>query len=458
MSERSFLPIVLAAGLGTRMQSEMPKVMHEIGHLPMIGHVLNSLKMSNADRVAVVIGPQMDALEKVVTDLSPNVSCHVQTDRLGTAHAALAARDAMLDPADDVLILYGDTPLVTREAIGTVRAALADGADVAVLGFETKKPYGYGRLLTDGGQLLAIREEKDATDAERRITFCNSGIMGFRGKVVLELLTSIGNDNKKGEFYLTDAAEIAVARNLNVVAVSASEEDVQGINTRAQLSTCEAVFQRRMRIQTLEGGVTMQAPDTVYFSHDTVIEPDVLIEPNVVFGPDVHVERGAVIRAFSHLEGAHVGSSATVGPYARLRPGARLSEGSRVGNFVEVKNSEIGVGAKVNHLSYIGDASIGAKSNIGAGTITCNYDGFGKHKTDIGAGSFIGSNSTLVAPLTLGNGVFVAAGSVVTEQVSDNALVIGRSQQVEKTGRAEALRTRFKAAKDAKSSGTERGK
>ena len=452
MTKRSFLPVVLAAGLGTRMKSDLPKVMHPIGNLPLVGHVLKSLAEAGADQAAVVVGPDMDGLEALVADMSPRSSCHVQTERLGTAHAALAARPALEEGFDDVLVLFGDTPLVTPVAIRKVRDELASGADVVVLGFEAADPFGYGRLVTENGTLIAIREEKDATPDERRITFCNSGIMGFSGKVALELMSAIGNSNANQEYYLTDAPEIATSRGLKVVAVAADEEEVQGINTRVQLAACEAVFQKRKRLEILENGVTLQAPDTVFFSHDTVIEPDVVIEPNVVFGPSVHVESGAVIRAFSHLEGAHVGSGATVGPYARLRPGAALSEDVHVGNFVEIKNAQIGKGAKVNHLSYIGDASVGTKSNIGAGTITCNYDGFGKHKTEIGAGSFVGSNSTLVAPLSLGDGVYVAAGSVVSEPVADNALVIGRARQVEKPGRAEDLRRRFKAAKDARSS------
>ncbi|MEP0236152.1 bifunctional UDP-N-acetylglucosamine diphosphorylase/glucosamine-1-phosphate N-acetyltransferase GlmU [Roseibium sp.] len=451
MSQRSFLPIVLAAGLGTRMRSEMPKVMHAVGNLPLVGHVLKTLNIAKANRIAVVVGPDMKALEELVGTLAPDASCHQQTDRLGTAHAALAARSVLEVPADDVLVLFGDTPLVTPAAISKVRDQLAAGADVAVLGFEAANPFGYGRLLVENGKLLAIREEKDASEEERKVTFCNSGIMGFNGKVVLNLLDAIGNDNANGEFYLTDAPEIASRRGLKVVAVTGDEEEVQGINTRAQLATCEAVFQKRMRQMALDNGVSLHAPDTVYFSHDTEIEPDVTIEPNVVFGPGVSVESGAIIRPFSHLEGATVGKGSTVGPYARLRPGANLAEGSHIGNFVEIKNASVGIGAKVNHLSYIGDATVGEKSNIGAGTITCNYDGFGKHKTEIGAGSFVGSNSTLVAPLALGEGVYVAAGSVVTEAVSDNALVIGRGRQVEKSGRAEELRARFKAAKAAKS-------
>ncbi len=451
MSNRSLLSIILAAGLGTRMQSSLPKVMHEIGNLPMIGHVLKAVS-GEGNRVAVVVGPDMPALESLVAKLSPGASCHEQTERLGTAHAALAARSALTPAADDVLVLFGDTPLVTGDTIARVRAALAAGADVAVLGFEAANPFGYGRLLMQGDQLLAIREEKDASNDERKINFCNSGIMGFQGAIAEELLSAVGNSNAKGEYYLTDAVEIANARGLKVVAATTSEDDARGINNRSQLAECEEIFQNRMRHAALERGVTLQAPATVFFSHDTVLEPDVLVEPNVVFGPGVHVASGTRIRAFSHLEGATVGADATVGPYARLRPGAELARDTHIGNFVEVKNGKIGEGAKVNHLSYIGDAVVGAKTNIGAGTITCNYDGFGKHLTEIGAGSFIGSNSTLVAPVKIGSGAYVAAGSTVTEAVPDDALVIGRARQSVKEGRAKVLRVRFAAAKAAKKS------
>ncbi|WP_370200336.1 bifunctional UDP-N-acetylglucosamine diphosphorylase/glucosamine-1-phosphate N-acetyltransferase GlmU [Roseibium sp.] len=451
MTSRSCLSIVLAAGLGTRMKSNLPKVMHEIGGLPLVGHVVKALKQAGSDRISVVTGPDMPELEKLVQNLAPEAHCHVQHERLGTAHAALAARSALASPSDDVLILFGDTPLVTADTIGKVRRALSDGADLAVLGFETQQPFGYGRLLTDNGQLVAIREEKDASDAERRITFCNSGIMGFSGQHALSLLDAIGNANAKSEFYLTDAVEIANSRGLKVVAVSGSEVETQGINTRAQLAACEEDFQVRMRDIALENGCTLLAPHTVYFSHDTVLESDVVVEQNVVFAPGVRVASGARIRAFSHLEGASVGRNSAVGPYARLRPGAVLGADTRVGNFVEVKNTTFEDGAKANHLSYIGDASVGSKSNIGAGTITCNYDGYLKHRTEIGAGSFVGSNSTLVAPVNLGSGSFVAAGSVITDDVDQDSMAFGRARQIVKEGKAKQLRERLKAAKETKS-------
>jgi len=451
MTTRSCLSIVLAAGLGTRMKSDLPKVMHQVGGLPLVGHVLNALQSAGSDRVSVVTGPDMPSLEKLVSDLAPTSRCHVQTDRLGTAHAALAAKPALETAADDVLVLFGDTPLVTPGTIQVVRAALAEGADLVVLGFETENPFGYGRLLTEEGRLVAIREEKDASAEERKVTFCNSGIMGFNGGHALALLEAVGNDNAKGEYYLTDAVEIANSRGLKVVAVTGSEAETQGINTRAQLAACEAAFQERMRCAALENGCTLLAPETVYFSHDTRLEPDVTVEQNVVFGPGVKVAGGARIRAFSHLEGAQVGPGSLVGPYARLRPGAVLGADTHIGNFVEVKNATFGSGAKANHLSYIGDASVGSKTNIGAGTITCNYDGYLKHRTEIGAGSFIGSKSTLVAPVRLGNGVFTAAGSTITKDVQGDGLAFGRARQVVKEGEAKRLREKLQAAKDAKS-------
>ncbi len=447
MSNSSCLAIVLAAGLGTRMRSTLPKVMHEIGGLPLVGHVLNSVVAAGADKVAVVVGPEMPKLEEHVLARVPHASCHVQVDRLGTAHAVKAAEAAYQDTSDHVLVLFGDTPLVTAETLHRLRERLSSGADVVVLGFEAANPFGYGRLLESDGELVAIREEKDASNDERSATLCNAGIMAFTGNALPELIAGIKNDNAKGEYYLTDAVEIARSKGMRVVSELADEKEVQGINNRAQLASCEAVFQQVQRETFMENGVTLQAPDTVYFSYDTEIGPDVVVEPNVVFGPGVHVDGGARIRAFSHLEQAHVSAEAIVGPYARLRPGAEIGEGAHVGNFVEIKNAQVEAGAKVNHLSYIGDARIGAKSNIGAGTITCNYDGYLKHHTDIGAGSFIGSDSVLVAPLKLGDGAFVAAGSVVTADVPENALAISRSQQVNKEGRATAMRKKLSAAK-----------
>jgi len=394
-----------------------------------------------------VVGPEMPKLEEHVAIRVPHATCHVQVDRLGTAHAVKAAEEAYKAASDHVLVLFGDTPLVKADTLHRLRERLSGGADVVVLGFEADDPFGYGRLLESDGELVAIREEKEATDEERRVTLCNAGIMAFKGSALPDLIAEIKNDNAKGEYYLTDAVEVARSKGMRVVSELADEKEVQGINNRSQLASCEAVFQQVQRETFMESGVTLQAPETVYFSWDTEIDPDVVVEPNVVFGPGVHVDSGARIRAFSHLEKAHVSADATVGPYARLRPGADIGEGAHIGNFVEIKNAKVESGAKVNHLSYIGDARVGAKSNIGAGTITCNYDGYLKHHTDIGAGSFIGSDSVLVAPLTLGDGAFVAAGSVVTSDVPENALAIGRGQQVNKEGRAKVMREMLAAAK-----------
>ncbi|MET1415707.1 bifunctional UDP-N-acetylglucosamine diphosphorylase/glucosamine-1-phosphate N-acetyltransferase GlmU [Roseibium sp. HPY-6] len=451
MTTRSCLSIVLAAGLGTRMKSDLPKVLHEIGGLPMVGHVLKALQAAGSDRVSVVTGPDMPALEELVRKLMPAADCHIQTERLGTAHAALSAKPSLASPVDDVLVIFGDTPLVTSGTIRNVRRQLESGADLVVLGFEAKDPFGYGRLLIEDGRLVAIREEKDATPEERRVTFCNSGIMGFSGEHALSLMEAIGNQNAKREFYLTDAVEIANQRGLTVVAVEGSETETQGINTRVQLAACEEDFQDRMRRFVMENGCTLLAPRTVYFSHDTRLEPGATVEQNVVFAPGVRVAADATIRAFSHLEGADVGTGCVVGPYARLRPGTVLASDAKIGNFVEVKNATFGAGAKANHLSYVGDASVGSRSNIGAGTITCNYDGYLKHRTEIGAASFVGSNSTLVAPVRLGNGAFVSAGSVITNDVSKDSLAFGRARQVVKEGAAGRLRDRLKAEKDAKS-------
>ena len=384
MTVRSSLGIVLAAGEGTRMKSRMPKVLHEVASRPMVVHAMATARAAGIDRLALVVGPNMAAVEKAVTAAGADEIVH-QTERLGTAHAVLRARAALEAGADDVVVLYGDTPLVRPDTVARVRARLAEGADLVVLGFRALDPTGYGRLLEVDGRLVAIREEKDATPAERAVTLCNSGIMAFRGAHVLSLLDAIGNVNAKGEYYLTDAVEIAHGRGLRVEAVVGDEEEFLGANDRAQLAACEAIYQKRRRAEALAAGITLVVPDTVVFAADTEIAADVVIEPNVVFGPGVRVETGARIRAFSHLEGARVGEGATVGPYARLRPGADLARDVHVGNFVEIKNGRIEEGAKVNHLTYIGDARVGARANIGAGTITCNYDGFGKYTTDIGA-------------------------------------------------------------------------
>ena len=364
----------------------------------------------------------------------------IQSERLGTAHAVLAARSALARGCDDLLVLFADTPLVTPATLARLRTALAEGAALVALGFEPADPTGYGRLLVEDGQLVAIREQKDATEAERKVGLCNAGLMALSGQHALALLEAIGNANAQGEFYLTDAVETARKAGLSASFVIADRDEVIGVNDRVQLAAAEAIFQRRMREAAMRDGATLIAPETVFFCVDTKLGRDVLVEPNVVFGPGCVIEDGALIHAFSHLEGAHVRAGASVGPYARLRPGADLGEGAKVGNFVEIKGSIIGAGAKISHLSYIGDALVGPEVNIGAGTITCNYDGFNKFKTEIGAGAFIGSNSSLVAPVKIGAGAFVGSGSVVTRDVAPDALALARGAQVEKPGWAQRFR------------------
>lgn len=450
---RTCLAIVLAAGDSTRMKSSMSKVLHPVGGRPMIAHVMASIAASGVTDVALVLGRDAEKVEKAATIGGVNVESVLQTERLGTGHAVLMARDAIARGYDDILVAYGDVPLITAGPLKAAREALADGADVAIIGFNTNNPTGYGRLLVENGELIAIREEKDATDAERQVTWCNSGLMAINGQKALDLLSRIGNKNAKGEYYLTDLVEIARTLGGKAVAVDAPESELTGCNNRAELAIIERLWQDRRRHELMVSGVTMIAPETVFLSHDTVIGQDALIEPNVVFGPGVTVEGGAVIHAFSHLEGAHVSAGATVGPFARLRPGANLAEGSKVGNFCEVKKAEIGRGAKVNHLTYIGDAVVGAETNIGAGTITCNYDGVNKHETRIGAGAFIGSNSSLVAPVSIGDGALIASGSVITGDVPADALAFGRARQEMKPGRAAVIRERNLAIKAAKKSG-----
>ncbi len=440
MTKRTCLSVILAAGEGTRMASSRPKVLHEIAGLPMVAHVGLAAKATGEGDVAFVLGRQADDVKAAVGAHLGEVETFVQSERLGTAHAVLAAREAIARRYDDVIVLFGDTPLVTSDAVARLRTALAEGAHVAVLGFRTTSPTGYGRLITQDGRLLAIREEKDCSEEERRIDFCNSGIMAMSGAQALDLLDAIGNENAKREYYLTDAVAIAAGKGLSAIALEDDFENALGVNTRLELAEAEAIWQRRRRRQLMLAGVTMLDPATVQLSFDTEIAADVTLEPSIVFGPGVRIAAGARIRAFSHLEGTTVGENAEIGPFARLRPGTRLARKSKVGNFCEVKNATVEEGAKINHLTYIGDARVGAKANIGAGTITCNYDGFGKHHTDIGAGAFIGSNSSLVAPVTIGDGAYVASGSVVTADVPSDALAFGRARQVTKEGRAARLR------------------
>jgi bifunctional UDP-N-acetylglucosamine pyrophosphorylase/glucosamine-1-phosphate N-acetyltransferase len=445
MTDRTCLSVVLAAGEGTRMRSLLPKVMHPLGGETLLRHVLRAVGEAGATACAVVVGPDHAAVEAEAKRVRPDVAIAQQRERLGTAHAVLAAREAIARGFDDVLVVFADTPLLRAETLTKLRAALHAGAAVAVAGFTPRDPAGYGRLVVKDGVLTAIREHNDASEAERAIALCNGGLMALDGRHALSLLERIGNANAKKEYYLTDAVALAAQAGLRAVAVEVEEDDVHGINTKAQLAETEAVLQQRLRRAAMEAGVTMIAPETVFLCADTKLAGDVTVEPYVVFGPGVTVEKGAVIHSFSHLTGAHIGEGALVGPFARLRPGAKIGKGARVGNFVEIKEAVLDDGAKANHLAYIGNGHVGANANIGAGTIFCNYDGATKQHTEVGKGAFVGSNSALVAPLTIGEGAYIGSGSVITDDVPADALALGRVRQVVKEGWASRLRN-LKAA------------
>jgi bifunctional UDP-N-acetylglucosamine pyrophosphorylase/glucosamine-1-phosphate N-acetyltransferase len=441
MTSRSLLVVVLAAGQGTRMKSSLPKVLHKVGGRSMLAHALAAAGALQPAAVSVVVGPDMDAVRDAALAEVPMADVVVQAERKGTADAVLAAREAIDAHAGDVLVLYGDTPLLTAATLARVLARLDDGAGVAVLGFEAADPAGYGRLLCDdGGWLTAIREEKDASAEERKIRLCNSGVMAFRIDDLGGLLSRIGSDNAKGEYYLTDAIEIARADGAKAAVVACDEDEVMGVNARDQLAAAEALFQRRARTRAMRDGVTMIAPETVWLSWDTKIARDVTIEPNVFFGLGVTIDEGAQILANCHIEQSHIGAKARIGPFARLRPGADVGAKARIGNFVELKNTKLHEGAKANHLAYLGDGDVGAGANIGAGTIFCNYDGFQKHRTKIGEGAFVGSNSSLVAPVEIGAGAYIGSGSVITKNVSADALALERSSQEERPGWAAKFR------------------
>jgi bifunctional UDP-N-acetylglucosamine pyrophosphorylase/glucosamine-1-phosphate N-acetyltransferase len=440
MTARSSLTVVLAAGEGTRMRSALPKVLHPIAGQSMLAHVLAAAPESAGSALAVVIGPGHEAVADEVKRLRPDATTFIQKERQGTAHAVLAARAALARGADDLLVVFGDTPLISAETFARLRAPLRKGAALAVLGFRAADPTGYGRLLVEGGRLVAIREQADASPAEREIKLSNAGVMAFDGRRALEIIEKIGNTNSKREYYLTDAVAIVRQLGLEAVVIETSEDEVRGINTKTQLAEAEAVMQARLRKAALEAGVTMIAPDTVYLAADTVFGKDVTIEPFVVIGPGVSIADGAVIHSFSHIVESSIGKKASIGPYARLRPKTSVGDGARIGNFVETKAATLEAGVKVNHLTYLGDSHVGANANIGAGTITCNYDGFGKHRTTIGAGAFVGSNSSLVAPVKIGKGAYVGSGSVITKDVPDDALAVERSTQNNREGGAARYR------------------
>ena len=446
MTKRKTAAVILAAGLGTRMKSAHPKVMHPLAGRPMILHLMDTLSAVEPEKVAVVIGQDMDGVARAV---APH-ACVIQKDRLGTAHAVLAARDVLEGFKGDVLVLYGDTPLVSEETLQTMLEARRSPPKpaVVVLGFRPDDPGAYGRLiLGEDGSLEEIVEAREATAEQQAIDLCNSGVMVIDGARLFDFLDRIGNDNAKGEFYLTDIVALARGDGLPCAAVEGDEEVLIGINSRSELAYAEAIVQWRLRSAAMEGGATMTDPDTVYLSADTLLGRDVMIGPNVFFGPGVNIGDGVEIKAFSHLEGAIVASGTTVGPFARLRPGARVAQNARIGNFVEIKNATVEEGAKVSHLTYIGDARVGAGANIGAGTITCNYDGFFKFHTDIGAGAFIGSNTALVAPVTVGDGAFIGAGSVISKDVEVDALALTRARHRDFKGWAAQFRREKQAEK-----------
>ena len=444
--------IILAAGKGTRMNSDLPKVLHPIAGAPLLVHAMKSGASLSPEKTVVVAGHGAELVENAALAWDDTVSVVVQEEQLGTAHAVAQARDALNGFEGTAFVVYGDTPFISTETLDAMKARRAT-ADVIVLGFEAADPGRYGRLVTTGNALERIVEIKDATDAERAITLCNSGVVAADAQTLFDLVDDVTNDNAAGEYYLTDIVAIARDRELSAEVVRCDEAETLGINSRAELAQAEAAFQSKARRTALEDGIAMAAPDTVYFAHDTFVGRDALIEPNVVFGNGVTVENGATIRAFSHLEGCHVARDAVVGPYARLRPGAEVQEGAKVGNFVEMKNAVLAEGAKVNHLSYIGDASIGERTNIGAGTITCNYDGVFKHKTIVGADAFIGSNTMLVAPVSVGAEAMTASGSVITRNVPDGDLAVARARQENKPRLARRMFEKLKSKKEKQAKG-----
>ncbi|WP_294273833.1 bifunctional UDP-N-acetylglucosamine diphosphorylase/glucosamine-1-phosphate N-acetyltransferase GlmU [uncultured Sphingomonas sp.] len=451
---RPIAAIILAAGKGTRMKSDLHKVLHPIAGRPMLLHLIDSVKTLSPERMVVVTGAGREQVEAAVAPLG--VATAFQAEQLGTGHAVAQAREALAGFDGDVLILYGDVPLVEAQTMRAMidRLGEADAPAAVVLGFRPTDAAAYGRVIADrDGRIDRMVEFKDANPEERAVNLCNSGLMAVRSADLFRLLDRIGNDNAAGEYYLPDIVMLAAADGRHSAVIETGAGEVAGVNSRAELSVVESDWQVRRRARAMAEGVTLIAPDTVWFSHDTRLGRDVVIEPHVVFAPGVHVADGVTIHAFSHLEGATVATGADIGPYARLRPGADVREGARVGNFVEMKKAVLGPGAKANHLTYLGDAEVGAGANIGAGTITCNYDGFLKYKTVIGEGAFIGSNSALVAPVTIGAGAIVGAGAVVTSDVEADALALVRAERQTKPGWAKRFREMMTAKKAAKKAG-----
>jgi bifunctional UDP-N-acetylglucosamine pyrophosphorylase / glucosamine-1-phosphate N-acetyltransferase len=441
--------IILAAGQGTRMQSDRPKVLHDLGGAPLVVHALRAAAGLGPDRVVVVVGHGGDQVAPVVQAAAPGATVVTQTERLGTGHAVRCAEGALAGATGDALVLYGDTPFLRAETLVAMRAARAQHA-VVVLGFRPADPARYGRLVVQDGLLQRIVEFKDADEATRAITLCNSGVICADVQVLMSLLAEVGHDNAAGEYYLTDIVGLARARGLSAGVVECDEAETLGVDSKAGLARAEALLQARLRDAAMAAGAHLVAPDTVHLAYDTDLGRDVVVDPYVVFGPGVIVAPGARIRAFSHLEQCVVASGAIIGPYARLRPGADVGADAHVGNFVEIKNAVLGPGAKVNHLTYIGDADVGARTNVGAGTVTCNYDGVFKHRTVIGADAFIGSDTMLVAPVTVGDRAMTATGAVITQDVPAGAMAIARARQVNKPGLAVKFMDRLRALKAAK--------
>lgn len=431
MTDNPAALIVLAAGQGSRMQSDLPKVLHRLGGVPLVGHALAAGRALEPAEIVVVAGHGADQVRTAVAKLEPEARIALQEEQLGTGHAVLQALPLLEGFEGRVIVLYGDTPFIGED---TLLALASHPADVVVLGFEAADPGRYGRLVTGPDGFEKIVEYKDADAATRAIRLVNSGVMAADADLLRRVLPALGNQNASGEYYLTDVVGLARAQGAQVAVVTCDEEETLGINTRAELAAAEAAFQARARAQALEDGVTLSDPATVWFALDTCIGRDAVIGQNVVFGPGVTIESGAEILAFCHLEGCHVSAGATVGPFARLRPGAELGGDVHVGNFVEIKNAVLDEGVKVGHLTYLGDAHVGERTNIGAGTVTCNYDGVGKHRTEIGADAFIGSDTMLVAPVRVGARAMTGSGSVITEDVPDDAMALGRARQVTKPG------------------------
>ena len=434
---RDVAVVILAAGQGSRMKSDLPKVLHRIGAVPMVGHALAAARSLDPQRVVVVAGHGAEAVTKAVGKLDETAQIALQTEQLGTGHAVAQALPLLDGFAGRVIVLYGDTPFISED---TLAAMAGHDADVVVLGFEVADPGRYGRLVTDAdGTLQKIVEFKDADTATRAIRLCNSGVMAADADLLRRFIGQIGNDNASGEYYLTDIPGLAREAGFRAAVVTCDEAETLGVNSRAELARAEAIFQSRRRAAALEDGVTLTAPETVWFALDTHIGRDAIIGPNVIFGPGVTIDSEAEVLGFCHLEGCHVSSGATVGPFARLRPGAELGGDVHVGNFVEIKNTVLDEGVKVGHLTYLGDAHVGERTNIGAGTVTCNYDGVMKHRTEIGADVFIGSDTMLVAPVTVGAGAMTASGSVITTDVPGDALGLGRARQINKPGLARRI-------------------